>query len=84
MFRNPSFYKKKYNHIYLFTPEGSFKSVVNHPFRDHDKIFHDLHEDDLYDIEDELLAIKEECLEEDFELEHSVCHNRRFCVRFKG
>jgi ABC-type dipeptide/oligopeptide/nickel transport system ATPase component len=72
MFRNHSFYKKKYNHIYLFTPEGSFKSVVNHPFKDHDKVFHDLHEDDLYDIEEELLAIKEECLEHDFELEHSV------------
>ena len=72
MFRNPAFYKKKYNHIYLFTPEGSFKSVVNHPFKDHDKVFHDLHEDDLYDIEEELLAIKDECLEGDFELEHSV------------
>ena len=71
MFRNPAFYKKKYNHIYLFTPEGSFKSVVNHPFKEHDKVFHDLHEDDLYDIEEELLAIKDECLEEDFELEHS-------------
>ena len=73
MFRNPSFYKKKYNHIYLFTPEGSFKSVSNHPFKDHDKVYHDLEVDDLMDMEEQLLEIKDECIENDYELEHTCC-----------
>ena len=73
MFRNPHFYKKKYNHIYLFTPEGSFKSVTNHPFNEHDKVFHELEVDDLMNMEEELLAIKDECIENDYELEHTCC-----------
>jgi hypothetical protein len=71
MFRNKAFYKKKYNHLYLITPESSFLSVENHPFKKHTKVYHDLDEDILEDIHEECLALKHECMEEGYEIEHS-------------
>ena len=35
LFRSKNYYKNKFNHIYLITPESSFLYVVNHPFKDH-------------------------------------------------
>lgn len=42
MFRDKHFYRSKFNNIWLFTPISSFLSVENHPFKDHDKVHHEL------------------------------------------
>jgi hypothetical protein len=56
----------------LFTPLTSFLSVKKHPFADHDKVFHELDCDILEDIQDELLSIKEDCVDNDYEMENSL------------
>ena len=73
LFRDKQFYKKKFNHIFLLTPESSFISVIDHPFAKHDKtkIVHDLTEDILENIFNELVMIKKECILEGFPLEYS-------------
>ena len=42
MFKSTKFYRKKFDNIYLFTPRTSFLSVHDHPFKNHDKVFHEL------------------------------------------
>jgi hypothetical protein len=59
-FKSKQLYKKKYNNIYYICPESSFLSVANHPFSEHDKIFHELTDNILYNIYNELVNIKEE------------------------
>jgi len=60
MFKNPLQYKNKFHKIYYFCPFASFSSVVNHPFKDHDKVYHELTPNDLEVIYNELVAVKEE------------------------
>jgi ABC-type dipeptide/oligopeptide/nickel transport system ATPase component len=71
LFRSRNYYKNKFNHIYLITPESSFLSVKNHPFEKHTKVFHDLNSEILDNIYNELVEIKKECLENEFEFEHA-------------
>mgnify|MGYP005989670539 CR=1 FL=1 len=71
LFRDKNYYKKKFNHIYLITPEASYISVSNHPFKNHDKVYHDLTEDLLENIYQECVDLKNECIENDFEIEYS-------------
>jgi hypothetical protein len=53
-------YKKKFHHIWYFCPMSSYLSVEKHPFKDHDKVHHDLTDETLEDIKQELLDIKED------------------------
>jgi len=71
LFRSKNYYKNKFNHIYLITPESSFLSVENHPFKDHTKVFHDLNSYTLENIYNELVEIKKEDLDDNYEIEHA-------------
>jgi ABC-type dipeptide/oligopeptide/nickel transport system ATPase component len=71
LFRDRNYYKKKFNNLYLITPENSFTSVVNHPFKNHTKVFHDLNEDVLENIYEELMDLKRDCLDDGYEMETS-------------
>jgi DNA replication protein DnaC len=53
-------YKKKFHHLYYFCPSTSFLSVANHPFKNHDKVYHELTPEALSDLKEELTSIKEE------------------------
>ena len=53
-------YKKKFDNIYYFCPQVSFSSVKNHPFKKHDKVFHDFTVSALSEIYKELEEKKEE------------------------
>jgi hypothetical protein len=71
-FKSPDYYRGKFDNVYVFTPLTSFLSVHKHPFEKHDKVFHDIDEEILEDIETELLSIKEECLTMDCAMENSL------------
>ena len=71
LFRDKNYYKKKFNNLYLITPESSFTSVVNHPFKNHTKVYHELTYDLLENIYEELVELKSECLEDGFVMETS-------------
>jgi ABC-type dipeptide/oligopeptide/nickel transport system ATPase component len=71
LFRSRNYYKNKFNHIYLITPESSFISVKNHPFEKHGKVYHELNSEILDNIYNELAEIKKDCLENEFEFEHA-------------
>jgi thymidine kinase len=71
LFRNKNYYKNKFNHIYLITPESSFLSVKDHPFKDHSKVYHDLTSQVLENIYNELVEIKKECIDNNYEIEHA-------------
>ena len=58
MFKSKSLYRYKFNNIYYITPECSFSSVEKHPFINHDKVFHELNDDILDVIYNQLLEIK--------------------------
>ena len=53
-------YRNKFNNIYYICPESSYLSVKNHPFRKHDKIYHELSLDVLENIYSDLIEIKED------------------------
>ena len=71
LFRSRNYYKNKFNHIYLITPESSFLSVKDHPFENHAKVYYELNSETLENIYKELVEIKKECLEGGYEIEHS-------------
>jgi hypothetical protein len=72
MFKSSEYYRNKFDNIYLFTPLTSFLSVHKHPFADHNKVFHELDCHTLDDIQEELLSIKEDCVDNDYEMENSL------------
>lgn len=72
MFKNKDYFRGKFENIYLFQPSTSYMSVKNHPFDRHAKVFHDLDVETLEEINDELIEIKEECLENDWQPEHAL------------
>ena len=47
-------YKKKFDNIYYFCPMVSFTSVKNHPFKKHDKVYHEFTVNALSEIYKEL------------------------------
>jgi hypothetical protein len=71
LFRSKNYYKNKFNHIYLITPESSFLSVKNHPFEKHGKVYHELNSEILENIYNELVEIKKDCIDNNFEFEHA-------------
>lgn len=72
MFKSKEYYRSKFDNIFLFTPLTSFLSVEKHPFDKHDKVFHELDCDTLEDIQDELLSIKEDCVDNEYDMENSL------------
>jgi len=71
LFRSKNYYKNKFNHIYLITPESSFLSVKDHPFENHNKVYHELTSEVLENIYNELVEIKKDCIENNYEIEHA-------------
>ena len=73
LFKNKSFYRNKFDNLYYFCPEGSFLSVKNHPFKNHEKVYHELNGDILDDIHDELVEIKQNAIDDpELEQEYSA------------
>ena len=64
MFKSKFMYRCKFDNIYLITPENSFNSVANHPFKNHDKVYHELSVAQLEQIYSELKAMKEAATKE--------------------
>ena len=71
LFRNSHYYRGKFDNLYLITPESSFLSLEKHPFRDHDKVFHELNSNVLEAIYDEIMELKKDSIEEERPIEHS-------------
>jgi len=61
-FKSKQLYKHKFSNIFYICPQSSYLSVANHPFEKHDpsRIFHELNEDVLDNIYQELREIKKE------------------------
>jgi len=70
-FRKGGAYHKKFHNLYLFVPSASFESVANHPFKKHDKVYHELTADGLYELHDELLDRKNDNIENDEPAEYN-------------
>jgi hypothetical protein len=60
-------YKKKFNNIYYFCPQVSFLSVKNHPFKKHNKVYHEFTVRELSEIYKEL-EDKKEANEDEYSL----------------
>ena len=71
LFKNLQYYRSKFDNLYLITPESSFLSLQKHPFKDHNKVFHELDKATLEVIFDEILEYKKQALEDDRPIEHS-------------
>jgi hypothetical protein len=72
MLKSKEYYRNKFENIYMFVPMTSFLSVEKHPLADHEKVFHELDTDILEEMEDDLLRIKQECLDLETELEKTL------------
>ena len=72
MFKNPKYYRNKFDNIYYFIPITSFSSVEKSPFAEHDKIYHDLTSDKLEAIYSELIDLKMNALANNYPLESSL------------
>lgn len=64
-FKKGGAYRKKFHNLYYFVPSASFASVDKHPFKNHDKVFHELTADGLYELHDNLMELKEKNTEEE-------------------
>jgi ATP:corrinoid adenosyltransferase len=64
MFKKGGVYHKKFHHLYMFVPSGSYHSVQDHPFKNHEKVYFEMTADGLSELHDELLERKEEFAEE--------------------
>lgn len=66
-FKSKQLYKHKFSNIFYICPQSSYLSVANHPFEKHDssRIFHELNENVLDDIYNELKDIKRDNVEAD-------------------
>ena len=58
LFKNRHCYRGKFNNIFYFCPQCSFLSVVNHPFENHNKVYHELTTDALVSIYEHLNDLK--------------------------
>ena len=59
MIKSKQLYRKKFHNIYYICPSVSFLSVDNHPFKDHENVYHELNYSILEDIYNELIEMKE-------------------------
>jgi hypothetical protein len=58
LFRSKKCYRNKFHNIYYFCPSASFSSLDNHPFQNHDKVYHELSVENLELVYNELVDIK--------------------------
>ena len=58
LFKNRHCYRNKFHNLFYFCPEASFLSVLNHPFKNHDKIYHTLTVEILLSIYEQLCDLK--------------------------
>jgi len=68
-FKSKKLYRNKFDHIFYFCPMSSFLSVEDHPFKEHDKVYHELSGEKLNEVYQTLKKTKED--EEDDEQEYS-------------
>ena len=59
LFKNRHCYRGKFHNIFYFCPQSSFLSVVNHPFKNHSRVYHELTVDILMSIYEQLNDLKE-------------------------
>jgi len=71
LFRDTNLLKQKFDEIHYIVPESSFSSVKNHPFKDHDKIHHELSSDLLNEIYEDCIDRKDEAIANKQSLEHT-------------
>lgn len=64
-FKRGGAYYKKFHNVYYFVPSASFASVQSHPFEKHERVYHELTADGLYELHDELLERKDKNNEEE-------------------
>lgn len=64
-FKSKDLYRYKFDNIYYICPESSFLSVENHPFKEHEKMYHELDSSVLASINSELNAIKKQSIEDE-------------------
>ena len=60
LFKNRHCYRGKFHNIFYFCPQSSFLSVLNHPFKNHSRVYHELTVDILMSIYEQLNDLKEE------------------------
>ena len=70
-FKKNGQYHRKFHNLYLFTPSISFNSIQNHPFANHDKVYHELNYETLDELNNELIDIKEANDDDDDEIEYN-------------
>ena len=58
LFKSKDCYRNKFHNLYYFCPEASFASLDNHPFMNHDKVYHELDISTLENIYQELVSYK--------------------------
>lgn len=58
-FKRKELYRCKFDNIFYICPMSSFLSVQKHPFRDHDKVYHELNAGVLESIYSHLMELKE-------------------------
>jgi hypothetical protein len=66
LFKSPKMYKSKFHNIWYICPSSSFSSVQKHPFSNHDKVYHELSARLLEDIYQQLMEIKENADETEY------------------
>jgi len=55
MIKSKECYRNRFHNIYYFCPESSMASLDSHPFKSHDKCFHELTVSKLEEIYQELV-----------------------------
>jgi energy-coupling factor transporter ATP-binding protein EcfA2 len=96
MIKSKNYYKGVFDNIYYFCPESSMSSIINHPFKNHDKVYNDLTIENLEIIYKELSHVEikktktgynsdddESDKESDKEIEYSIVIIDDFADRLK-
>jgi hypothetical protein len=65
-FKSKDLYKNKFHNIFYICPMSSYLSVEKHPFEKHDKVYHELTEELLDTIYEELKTIKSNAEEPEY------------------
>jgi hypothetical protein len=60
MFKSKNQYYKKFDNIFYFCPEASFRSVQNHPFENHNNLYHELTVELLENVYETCYALRED------------------------
>jgi len=71
-FKKGGAYRKKFDNLYYFCPSASFASVQSHPFKNHDKVYHELTADGLYELLNTLIEKKEQSEKDETKPEYTM------------